>query len=202
MKAGNEAERSPKTAREEIRNRKKAIRRAVLLVRDAMPEEERAKASRLLAEHIIAHGWFRQAEELLCFLSFGSEADTTEIIEEALRSRKKVYVPKVTGEDMEFYRILSLDGLRIGYQGIREPDPGGESYRYRREEERVLLLMPGVAFDPQRRRLGYGKGFYDRFLQGKGQLLRRSVAIGFRCQLVEEIPEERQDVRPGQVVVR
>ena len=66
--------------------------------------------------------------------------------------------------------------------------------------QRTLVLMPGVAFDPFRNRIGYGKGFYDRFLADKPQLQLRTIAVGYRCQMLEELPADHRDIRPYQVI--
>ena len=66
--------------------------------------------------------------------------------------------------------------------------------------EKILMLMPGVAFDKKRHRIGYGKGFYDRYLAGKEALQLRTIAVGFQCQMVEEIPAEELDIKPYQVI--
>lgn len=202
-------------------DRKKAVRRAALAARDALGEEERKAGSLLLTERIIGHQWFRRAEDLLCFVSYGSEIDTREIISEALRRGKRVYVPKVLedagerpsdggeqrpGKDagqagMEFFRIDSPEQLRKGYKGI--PEPSGDSEKYvctPERAERTLMLMPGAAFDCFRNRIGYGGGFYDRYLSGKPALQQRTIAVGFRCQMLSEIPAEETDIRPCQVI--
>ena len=61
--------------------------------------------------------------------------------------------------------------------------------------------MPGVAFDKQRNRIGYGKGFYDRYLADKEKLQLRTIAIGFQCQLVEAALSDRNDIKPYQVIL-
>lgn len=189
--------------KQEIIIQKKAIRKKILEIRNLLSEQERARASYLLADRIIGHQWFYRAEQVLCFISYGSEIDTTEIIKEALRKEKKVFVPKVEGEEMHFYRMFSFDELETGYKGILEPFNTSEEYHYQPGEgEKTLMLMPGVAFDSFRRRIGYGKGFYDKYLADKKELQLHTIAIGFQCQMVEELPQEEQDIRPYQVILQ
>ena len=190
--------------RKELTNReeKRRIRKMVLEARDAFTEEERKAASIRLTDRIIGHQWFYRACILLGFVGFGSEVDTRELLTEALQKGKKVYVPRVEGEDMNFYRITSLQELTPGYKGILEPDGTGEKYDYLKlEKEKTLLLMPGVAFDLYGNRLGYGKGYYDRFLADKEMLRTYSIAIGFACQRVESLPVEATDIKPYQVIL-
>lgn len=186
---------------------KKAIRKAALAAREALDGSERKKGALLLTERILGHQWFYGAEEILCFVSYGSEIDTGEIIMEALRLGKRVYVPKVLqGDDktpqyMDFFRIEDMSQLKTGYRGIREPSGDSERYVYTSERAgRTLMLMPGAAFDCFRNRLGYGGGFYDRYLANREALQLRTVAVGFKCQMVEEIPAESTDIRPCQVI--
>lgn len=209
-------------------DRKKAVRRAALAARDALGGDERKAGSLLLTERILGHQWFYRAEDLLCFVSYGSEIDTREILSEALRRGKRVYVPRVLAEagercedgggqrpgkdagqpgkdvgqaGMEFFRIDSLDQLRKGYKGIMEPSGASEKYVCTPERaERTLMLMPGAAFDCFRNRIGYGGGFYDRYLGDRPALQQRTIAVGFKCQMVEEIPTESTDIRPCQVI--
>lgn len=184
---------------------KKQIRKAVLSARNTLSEEQLYRAKVLITEKLCGHQWFYCSDILLCFLSYGSEIDTKDIVNEALRLGKKVFVPKVEGEEMVFYRITSLYGLQEGYKGIPEPSGDCEKYEYPGDEneelQHTLLLMPGVAFDPYRNRIGYGKGFYDRFLRDKQGLWTRSIAIGHFCQQVDIIPAEEFDIRPYQVIL-
>ncbi len=212
---------------------KKLLRRQALARRDAMSPEERRIASLRMTDRIIGHQWFYRASKVLLFASFGSEIDTMELLAEALRKGKEVYLPRVEeaagameGEAshgqctqpmsrtkrMEFYRIMSLEELRPGYRGIPEPEgvterywyPGGaqpgeaEAWAARFD---TLMIMPGAAFDPYRNRIGYGGGFYDRYLADKPLLRLHSIAIGFRCQMVEEIPAQETDIKPYQVIL-
>lgn len=187
--------------------RKTEIRKRVLAIRGGLDEETRRRAQILLTERILGHQWFYRSEILLSFASYGSEINTYEIIGEALKTGKRVYLPKVLtkahGEpEMVFLRIHSLQELCPGYKGIPEPPGQAPEYRYAAEEaERTLMLMPGVAFDGYRNRIGYGKGFYDRYLADKPALWVRTIAVGFRCQMLEgELPHEEEDIRPYQVI--
>ncbi len=206
--------------------KKKQIRRRVLARRDALTSQEQRRATCLITERLLGHQWFYRARSLLCYVSYGSELDTRELIREALRLGKEVYVPKVgEGRRMDFFRVGALEELQPGFHGILEPPDtariyGGEG------AERTLMLMPGVAFDLYGNRLGYGGGYYDRYLAAHPQFQTRldpqgtvyedivsdddrrymgqayTMAIGHSCQLVEEpLPVEETDCRPCQVIL-
>lgn len=199
---------------------KKVLRKQVLVRRDALSAEERERAKFLITERICGHQWFYLSDTILGFVNYGSEIATTDILAEAFAAGKKVYLPKVVeapantseerGSDgadfkkesvMEFYRVTSLDELQEGYKGIREPKGDTEVFVYEPEHaDNVLMLMPGAVFDKQRNRIGYGKGFYDRYLSEKEELKLRTIAIGYQCQMVEELPAEEWDIRPYQVI--
>ncbi len=181
---------------------KRALRKEVLAKRDALSMEKRKMADIVMADRIIGHQWFYRAEVLLTFVNYGSEISTEEIIIEALRKGKKVFVPKIVGADMLFYRIESLEELEEGYKGIREPAGNTECFDYDvYKESRMLMLMPGVAFDVYGNRMGYGKGFYDRFLVDKELLQTYSIGIGYACQRVEQVPVDEHDRKPYQVIL-
>lgn len=185
----------------DIHNEKALLRKRVLERRNRMEEPERIKAAILLTERILGHQWYYLSDTLLGFASFGSEIDTTEILKDALAKGKKVYLPKITGSKMDFFRMESLEELVEGYKGISEPSGTSECFSGQGDvAEKTFLLMPGVAFDPLRNRIGYGKGYYDRYLQDKEALQLRTVAVGFECQIVESVPAEESDIRPCQVI--
>ncbi len=182
-------------------NSKSQIRKEALERRRLLTEQEKEEAAFLLTKRIMEHQWFDSSEHVLAFAPYGSEIDITEILREFFAKGKKVYLPKVQGEEMEFYRILSLDALEEGYKGIKEPK--GDSERFLYEEataQKTLMIMPGVAFDHVRNRIGYGKGYYDRYLQDKTALQLRTIAVGFQCQMVDEIPAQDTDIKPFQVM--
>ncbi len=185
--------------------KKDEIRRQVLALRSHLSEAERERAAVLLTERILGHQWFYRSDTLLGFAGCGSEIETGGILQEALRVGKRVYLPRVIADghrEMAFLRIHALSDLEPGYRGIPEPGEGAEAYEYSAGDAgNVLMLMPGVAFDGYRNRIGYGKGFYDRYLADKPDLRLRTVAVGFRCQMVAgEIPCGEHDVRPYQVI--
>lgn len=178
---------------------KRTIRKRVLALRDALSPEARVRSEVLVTERVLGHQWYYRAEELLLFQSYGSEINMEAILEDALRLGKKVYLPVVLGENMEFFRVQKGDVLETGYKGIMEPNPKGrEKFCYSEEKlNQVLMIMPGVAFDCFRNRIGYGKGFYDRYLKDKTAM--HTIAVGFDCQMVSVIESDETDIKPMQV---
>lgn len=196
---------------ERVRAEKKRIRREALAVRDALTEQQQTRAACLITERILGHQWFYRSESLLCYASYGSELSTGELIGEALRLGKAVYVPRALARDrMDFFRIDSLDDLHPGFHGIPEPPEDREVYpeqtpltQKARQGKALfaLMLMPGVAFDLAGNRLGYGGGYYDRYLAAHPEFQTYSIAVGHRCQMVERLPVEETDCKPYQVIL-
>lgn len=188
----------------EHNSEKREIRKSALRERDSLSPEARKKGGILLTERILGHQWYYRAEYLLCYVSYGSEISTMDILTEALKAGKKVYVPKVLKDkepEMAFFKIESLENLAPGYKGIPEPPGDTERYTYTPDRaDRTLLLMPGVAFDPFRNRLGYGKGFYDRYLADNTALQTCTIAVGYRCQLLDQLPVGHTDIKPCQII--
>lgn len=190
---------------QQIIRKRQEIRLEMLKARNALSVAERQKGSLLMTERILGHQWFYGSDIFLCFASYGSEIDTYELINEAICKGKHVFLPKVTRKseksEISFFRLTNLSELSAGYKGIPEPSEFAEKYVFNlTEAEHTLMLMPGVAFDAFRNRLGYGKGFYDGFLMDKNTLQLRTIAVGFQCQMVERIPERDGDIRPYQVI--
>lgn len=186
----------------DLREDKRRIRKEVLIKRASIPLEKRKMADMVIADRIIGHQWFYRSEVLLGFVNYDSEISTIEILSEALRKGKKLFLPKIEGDDMVFYRINSLEDLQAGYKGIPEPKGDTEQFYYDiYNDSRILILMPGVAFDVYGNRMGYGKGFYDRFLADKEVLRTYSIGIGYQCQQVEQLPVDEFDIKPYQVIL-
>lgn len=181
---------------------KRILRKEILAKRASIPSDTRKLADMAIAERIIGHQWFYRADVLLCFVNYDSEISTQEILKEALLKGKKLFLPKIEGENMVFYHIDSLEDLIKGYKGILEPKGDTEAFQYNQyAEESMLLLLPGVAFDIYGHRMGYGKGFYDRFLADKERLQTYSIGIGYKCQQVEQLPVDEHDIKPYQVIL-
>ncbi len=179
---------------------KALIRKRMLGMRDGMEERERGQKSLLIAKQVWAHPAYRKASGLLCYVSCKSEVQTAVLMEHAWKEGKSVYCPKVCGNEMEFYRITGLGDLEAGYKGIREPQDRDEMLFSRAvmQEGNYLMIMPGCAFDKEGNRIGYGGGYYDRYLEKHGGI--ETMAICFEMQIAEKIPSEFHDRKPDWIL--
>ena len=173
--------------------KKEEIRKKVLSLREAMEKGEWDQKTRNITKRVTSHPLFLQAEEIYCYMDFRGEVGTRRIIEKAGEMNKKVAIPKTVGKTMEFYYISSFRETHPGRFGILEPDE-----RRPASGEEGLILMPGAAFDHELHRIGYGGGFYDRYLEAHTGLL--SMALAFECQVLPGIPQEEYDIRPRVLV--
>lgn len=186
---------------------KEKVRRRALEARDALAEERRLETSRIIVENLLASEWYRQSEILLSYCSIRSEVDTRELNQRILADRKQLFLPRTEAEEktMCFYKVEDLKKLKKGNFGVPEPR-GSEAVEQVMEsgaysKEKILMVMPGVAFDEKGYRLGYGGGFYDRYLQRYGTMLT-SVMIAFTEQETWIIPAEPCDVKPEHMITQ
>ena len=172
---------------------KKAIRKQIFAKRKQCTDEQIESWSRLLTSRLVQLPEFLQADRLLVYADYNHEVMTGFLIREAWKAGKEVAVPKVVGKDMVFYRLTDFSQLKPGYFGISEPDEGEIV-----DWENALMIMPGVAFDRENHRVGYGGGFYDRFLEKHPHLKR--IAVAFDFQILDQVPTEPTDICP-QIIV-
>lgn len=174
---------------------KQEIRQEMRIRRDGMSDLERERRDAEILNCLLGMEEIKNAAALFSFVSHGSEADTLGLISLFLQWEKTVAVPRVDGKDMDFYRITGLEQLRSGYRGIQEP----VSSCLQRAENGVML-MPGLAFDMEKNRVGYGGGYYDRYLEKKVGERLFVLAVCYDFQVVDAIPADAYDRRPDAVV--
>lgn len=180
---------------------KRKLRKQILALRDAMPIEEREEKSRRITEMLISMPLYKESDALLIYVNYQSETETTDLVNRALADGKRVFAPKVFGETMEFYQMTGMDDLRKGYKGIREP-VSGRIFDAETDTGHTLMLMPGAVFDENCHRIGYGKGFYDRYLKHISEkgISVHTLALCYECQVLPEIPFEEHDIRPQAIL--
>ena len=196
---------------------KKDIRKSVLALRDGISVKEKAQYDASIKEIILGMEEYRKADVILAYVSYRSEVDTTALIQQALADGKYVFAPRVSGNEMEFWKITAMEDLQEGYRGIREPVQSIAFPDWIKESCKVMMWMPGAAFDKERHRIGYGGGFYDRYLNRllrqseqtassdlawtqSGRFMLTTAALAYSCQILEQIPYEEHDIKPDLLV--
>ncbi len=180
---------------------KKALRKVIISKRDALSDRERQEASARICSELEKNELFADAEKILLFASFGSEIPTDNIFVLCKRLGKTVFYPKVNGKEMIFYRVDSLSDLTGGFRGIREPAADAGEFIPSENCSKDLMIMPGTAFDREGSRLGYGGGFYDRYLAKLPEMKEKTIAIGYKMQETEHIPADEHDIKPGKIIL-
>lgn len=173
---------------------KQEIREQLRKIRAGIGADEWHAATDAIAQKVIGSDYFREATDIFCYMDFDGEVGTEQIIDEAWRLGKDIWLPKVTDGEMDFYLVESEKELVRGTFGILEPS--GEGIKAPGEDG--LVIVPGIAFDRNHNRIGYGKGFYDRYLNAHPHLVK--LGIAFDIQLVDRIPAEECDCRMDMVV--
>ena len=167
---------------------KQELRRVIREQKRAMSEADIDRRSAILAEKFLQSDAYKAARTVYGYLPYNQEVRTVPILEQALRDGKQVAVPKVFGDTMRFILLPDLSRVAAGYAGIPEPvDDGPEA-----ADPHALVLMPGLAFDREGHRIGYGGGFYDRFLAEEPE--HPTVALCYSFQLFPHLDVEAFDV--------
>ncbi|MEO5699839.1 MAG: 5-formyltetrahydrofolate cyclo-ligase [Casimicrobiaceae bacterium] len=183
----------PEVHRPALHEAKLALRNRIVAARDALDAATRASAAAAIAARILALPSYQSAQTVLLTLAFRSEWNTRPLLDHALATGKTVLLPRVdvAARMLVLHRVRDLDtDVGPGYQAIPEPRPGCAAVA---PGEVDWVLVPGVAFDRNGRRLGYGGGFYDRLLPLVPARAAR-VAGAYGLQVVEEVPAAPHDV--------
>ncbi|MDQ0508108.1 5-formyltetrahydrofolate cyclo-ligase family protein [Aedoeadaptatus ivorii] len=159
-------------------------------IRKNIPENERKRRSETIFNRLCALKRYRNAERIFLFVSFGTEVETLSWIP-ALLKEKKVYIPytDAANHTMQMTEIYDACELEKDAMGIYALPPVLASARLRDAAD--LILTPGLAFDREGHRLGYGGGYYDRFFQSHGGF---RLGIGFSEQLTDALPADPHDL--------
>ena len=175
-----------------ISAQKKELRNKILRKRGYFYSfDDAAQASHIIIEKLKNDPAYQQAETIMCFVSFGTEVHTHDFIQQALAEGKRILVPFIRSkkDGMLTSELKDFSELELGYFNILSPKP---EYLRLTEEDPDLVIMPAVAFCKNGFRIGYGGGFYDRYLARLTKRVPR-IGIGFDVQVVDEVPVEEFD---------
>lgn len=180
---------------------KKLIRNEIHRKRNALTTEEIVLKSSQICEKLMMLQEYQEADTVLIYSSYGSEVMTNTIINNCFRDKKTVFLPKIIDKAssiMNFYIYHREDELENGFRGILEPKETLAFHEYlkdSKQEHDIIMLMPGTAFDKSGGRIGYGGGYYDRFLEAckNEKIPIKRIALGYTLQIVEKVPRETTD---------
>ena len=185
---------------------KKELRKRILELRGALSPKERYDKSICIAQQVLELECFKTCNKILLYMPVRSEVETQEIYQAAQRLGKKIYYPRVNGQQMEFYLTNESTEFEISTYGIKEPKPESTVSFKLDEEDKIVVIIPGVAFDLDGNRIGYGGGYYDKYLRwmeciGTREKISR-VAVAYACQIVAAglIENEVHDVQMDYII--
>ena len=172
---------------------KEDLRKTILSKRDSMDAADNKRLSGTICRSLIALSAYESSKTIMCFVSFRSEVNTGIIIKNILDRGKRLVVPvaDIKTKSLKLSYVNSIGDLVPGAYGIPEPSPS--SFREASPEDIDLVLVPGACFNLKGYRIGYGGGYYDKFLPG---IRKDALALGlcFDFQIVSSIEPEKHDV--------
>jgi len=178
---------------EDLKAKKSEIRKTTRAKRDALSKKERSEKSAAIMKQLFDFANFLESRIVLFYMSNNSEVDTEPMVRKALEIEKIVALPLIDPEKQEIvpFKVDNLErDVRPRYRKIREPIP--QRCKQIPVQHINLAIIPGIAFDVRGGRIGYGTGFYDRFIP-QLDITTRKVALSFECQIVPQIPMEPHD---------
>lgn len=174
---------------------KNKLRRDLLERRRVLPQSLQEEKSELILKTLLSEEAFADASSVALYFPINGEVDTRGIFRKCVELEKKAFFPKTRGSDLVFLRTRNIEELTPGTFSIPEPPADAECAR---GDELDLVLVPGVVFDLSGNRIGYGKGFYDRFLKDIPRHIRFGLAYSF--QVLKSVPSHKTDVKTGRII--
>lgn len=171
------------------------LRKHYKSVRNNIHPEAKVELDNNIFKHFINSPFFHDSDIFLCYVSVGSEVNTKKLIDFLLNHNKTVAVPFCNGKNMDFYKIQSQNDLIEGSFGI----PTADIQKAVRVADfsNALCILPALSFDKSGGRLGYGGGFYDRFLDGK---TIKTLGLCYESCFTDSLPVEEHDVKTDSVL--
>ena len=167
---------------------KALLRKQIREQKRAMTQLEIQEKSEKLTKLFLDTDLYKNAQTIYGYLPYNQEVRTTEILRQAMQDGKKIAVPKVYGDEMRFICLQDLSAVEKGFSGIPEPVADGPVG----DDPNALVLMPGLAFDQEGHRIGYGGGFYDKFLENEPN--HPTVALCYDFQMLPHLETQSHDV--------
>lgn len=171
---------------------KKELRAETARRRELCTARQAEEMSARIVGQILRTPQYIEAKTVFMYMSLPKEVQLRTLFDQSIRDGKEIAVPRVEGKQMHFYGVRSEHDLRVGVMGILEPDPSSCMQMDDREE--ALMILPGVAFDSALGRVGYGGGYYDRYLEA--HIHHPTMAVAFSFQIFDYVPVQAHDIRP------
>ncbi|MFP4697600.1 MAG: 5-formyltetrahydrofolate cyclo-ligase [Eubacteriales bacterium] len=174
---------------------KKLIRSKIKEEKKSLSLYEIESKSKIICNKFLRLRSYRDCNLLFAYLPFNQEIRIQEIINHAWNTGKKVAVPKIINKKMKFYYIKSWSDLEKGFYNILEP----KTNELATTSKDSLMIMPGLAFDISMNRVGYGGGYYDKYLYENNKSIEK-IALAYDFQLLDNIPSDSNDVKINSII--
>lgn len=179
-----------------LKNEKSSLRRLIIEKRKKLLPGDKRAWDEKICENLFSFFDFSKAGCVLCYNSLSQEVDTKEIARKLLEKGVRLYFPKtLDGGRMEFFEVKKDSKLEKGFMGVLEPDSTTERF----EGEDAICIVPGLCFGKKGERLGYGAGYYDRYLDGKTM---KKIALAYDCFISDEVPCSLHDIRMDYIITQ
>lgn len=177
---------------------KKVLRNKILEIRDSLNNNEKELMDNKIFNELINTDLYKRSINIFIYISFSNEINTRNIIEKAFKDKKNVFIPKVYKDDklMKAIKLNSIDELKKNSMGILEPI---DDSNYIEKENIDLIVVPGVVFDKECNRIGYGGGYYDRYLKDI-KSKKNKIALAYDLQIVDKIESEVHDIKVDYII--
>ncbi|MDB1963089.1 MULTISPECIES: 5-formyltetrahydrofolate cyclo-ligase [Clostridium] len=177
---------------------KKVLRNKILEIRDSLNNNEKELMDNKIFNELINTDLYKRSINIFIYISFSNEINTRNIIEKAFKDKKNVFIPKVYKDDklMKAIKLNSIDELKKNSMGILEPI---DDSNYIEKENIDLIVVPGVVFDKECNRIGYGGGYYDRYLKDI-KSKENKIALAYDLQIVDKIESEVHDIKVDYII--
>lgn len=177
---------------------KRNIRKEVLMKRSKMKAEEKELKDNIILEKLFQTDLYKNARNIFTYISFGDEINTIKLIKRAFKDKKNIAVPKTYRETKTMHAIFihSLRELKENYMGILEPIDDSIVVK---KEDIDLIIVPGTVFDREFNRIGYGGGYYDRYLEDIAYK-NNKVVLAYDFQIIDKIESEEHDIKMDLII--
>ncbi|WP_244833857.1 5-formyltetrahydrofolate cyclo-ligase [Clostridium sp. BJN0001] len=176
----------------DIKEQKHQIRHEILKIRNNLNSEQKERADEIIRKKFLSSDTYIKSSKIFIYISYGSEIDTKEIIKTALKDGKEIFIPRtdIKKKVMDAVRIKDFKNLTKDKYGILEP---ASNIKAADPDIFDLIVVPGVAFDNKGGRIGYGGGYYDKYLKCISKPVKK-VSLSYKFQMLDKINIEKHDL--------
>lgn len=177
---------------------KKEMRKFYKEIRKNIEPDRKKEESERICNELVGLIREKKCSEVLLYAPLAEEVDIMGVFND-LTNEVKMYFPRVSGEYMDFYSVENTENLHRGTFGVYEPNDDTDKIEFSKERE-YLMIVPGIAFDKRGYRIGYGKGYYDKYLSSHNSYNIYKVGVCFEECVLEEIPYDEYDKKVDMIL--